>query len=146
MRIMEFLNKVFIVIGFVIFVGLMLLSAYEITEHAYGFNVEDPVAVIKEYETPTEYLESPFDYESDVVGEYVEVQGKVTGVDDPILVGDLRWGNVEVTVNDNIICDVIPANMTEEDITGKEVSIRGYITSEGAVLELDDCDIRVTEK
>lgn len=125
MRITEFLDKVFIVIGFIMVFGLLFLSAYEITEQAYIINVEDPVAVIKEYETPTEYLESPFDYESDVVGEYVEVQGKVTGVDDPVLVGDLRWGNVEVTVNDNIICDVIPAHMTEGDITGKEVAIRG---------------------
>lgn len=146
MRITEFLDEVFIVIGFIMVFGLLFLSAYEITEQANITNVEDPVAVIKEYETPTEYLESPFDYESDVVGEYVEVQGKVTGVDDPVLVGDLRWGNVEVTVNDNIICDVIPAHMTEGDITGKEVAIRGYITSEGAVLELNDCDIRVTEK
>lgn len=146
MRITEFLDKVFIVIGFIMVFGLLFLSAYEITEQANILNVEDPVAVIKEYETPTEYLESPFDYESDVVGEYVEVQGKVTGVDDPVLVGDLRWGNVEVTVNDNIICDVIPAHMTEGDITGKEMAIRGYIASEGAVLELDDCDIRVTEK
>lgn len=146
MRITEFLDKVFIVIGFIMVFGLLFISAYEITEQANIINVEDPVAVVKEYETPTEYLESPFDYESDVVGEYVEVQGKVTSVDDPVLVGDLRWGNVEVTVNDNIVCDVIPANMTEGDITGKEVTIRGYITSEGAVLELNDCDIRVTEK
>lgn len=146
MRITEFLDEVFIVIGFIMVFGLLFLSAYEITEQANIINVKDPVAVIKEYETPVEYLESPFDYKSDVVGEYVEVQGTVTSVDDPVLVGDLRWGNVEVTVNDNIICDVIPAHMTEGDITGKEVAIRGYITSEGAVLELNDCDIRVTEK
>lgn len=146
MRITEFLDEVFIVIGFIMVFGLLFLSAYEITEQANIINVKDPVAVIKEYETPVEYLESPFDYKSDVVGEYVEVQGTVTSVDDPVLVGDLRWGNVEVTVNDNIICDVIPAHMTEGDITGKEIAIRGYITSEGAVLELDDCDIRVTEK
>ena len=73
MRIMEFLDDVFIVIGFIMVFGLLFLSAYEITEQANIINVEDPVAVIKEYETPTEYLESPFDYESDVVGEYVEV-------------------------------------------------------------------------
>ena len=62
MRITEFLDKVFIVIGFIMVFGLLFLSAYEITEQANIINVEDPVAVIKEYETPTEYLESPFDY------------------------------------------------------------------------------------
>lgn len=109
-------------------------------------DMKNPVKVIKEYEPPTEYTESPFDYESEIEGKVVEVSGTVTSVNKGLDVNLFSSIDVEVssiTVNDNIVCDVQECNVSGKDIENAQVVLRGVVVSEGSVLELKDCDVKV---
>lgn len=112
-------------------------------------DMKNPVKVIKEYEPPAEYTESPFDYESEIEGKVVEVSGTVTAVGKGLVVKSLSSVDVEVssiTVNDNIVCDVQECNVSGKDIENAQVVLRGVVVSEGSVLELKDCDVKVVSE
>lgn len=109
-------------------------------------DMKNPVKVIKEYEPPTDYTESPFDYESEIEGKVVEVSGTVTSVNKGLDVNLFSSIDVEVSsivVNDNIVCDVQECNVSGKDIENAQVVLRGVVVSEGSVLELKDCDVKV---
>lgn len=109
-------------------------------------DMKNPVKVIKEYEPPAEYIESPFDYESELEGKVVEVSGTVTAVGKGLVVNSLSSVDVEVssiTVNDNIVCDVEECNVSGKDIENAQVVVRGIVVNEGSILELKDCNVKV---
>ena len=104
-----------------------------------------PVKIIKGYEVSREYLESPFDYESEIEGRLIEVRGTITSITRGEDVNSEEHEMVikEITVNDNIICDVAEINDSHVDLEDAEVVVRGTVVFEGTTLELDECEVKV---
>lgn len=136
------LNLAIIIVGLAI-CGILVYCG--ILAHNIGKAAEEeskkPVKVIENYEVPEEYLESPFDYESELEGKVIEVRGTVTqvGEDYPLIAKKL-------IINDNIICRVSSINDSRMDLEDARVVLRGTVVSEATTLELDDCDVKVLSK
>lgn len=135
-----------IVVSLLIIIGGLTLCGVLI----YNMNKEEekskqPVKIIKDYEVSREYLESPFDYESEIEGRIIEVRGTITSITRGEDVNSEEHEMVikEITVNDNIICDVAEINDFHVDLEDAEVVVRGTVVFEGTTLELDECEVKV---
>lgn len=133
------LNLVIIIVGLAI-CGILVYCG--ILAHNIGKAAEEeskkPVKVIENYEVPKEYLESPFDYESELEGKVIEVRGTVTQVSE-----DYPLISKKLIINDNIICRVSSINDSRMDLEDARVVLRGTVVSEATTLELNECDVKV---
>lgn len=106
---------------------------------------EKPVETIESYEVSKEYLEDPFSYESDLEGKYIEVHGIVTGTNNSLTLtlASLESKLSQVTINNNIVCYLSDNDYSISFVDGATVVVRGTVKSEGSVLELEDCELKV---
>ena len=132
-RVSEILLSLVIIIGGLALCGIWIYNV----DKAEGES-KKPVKVIENYDVPEEYLESPFDYESELEGKVIEVRGIVTqvGEDYPLIAKKL-------IINDNIICRVSSINDSRMDLEDARVVLRGTVVSEATTLELNECDVKV---
>ena len=132
-RVGEILLSLAIIIGGLALCGVWIYNVDKAEEES-----KKPVKVIENYDVPEEYLESPFDYESELEGKVIEVRGTVTqvGEDYPLIAKKL-------IINDNIICRVSSINDSRMDLEDARVVLRGTVVSEATTLELDECDVKV---
>lgn len=132
-RVSEILLSLVIIIGGLALCGIWIYNVDKAEEEN-----KKPVKVIENYEVPEEYLESPFDYESELEGKVIEVRGTVTqvGEDYPLIAKKL-------IINDNIICRVSSINDSRMDLEDARVVLRGTVVSEATTLELNECDVKV---
>lgn len=132
-RVGEILLSLAIIIGGLALCGVWIYNVDKAEEES-----KKPVKVIENYEVPKEYLESPFDYESELEGKVIEVRGTVTqvGEDYPLIAKKL-------IINDNIICRVSSINDSRMDLEDARVVLRGTVVSEATTLELNECDVKV---
>lgn len=132
-RVSEILLSLVIIIGGLALCGIWIYNVDKAEEEH-----KKPVKVIENYKVSEEYLESPFDYESELEGKVIEVRGTVTqvGEDYPLIAKKL-------IINDNIICRVSSINDSRMDLEDARVVIRGTVVSEATTLELNECDVKV---
>ena len=135
-RVSEILLSLVIIIGGLALCGIWIYNVDKAEEES-----KKPVKVIENYEVSEEYLESPFDYESELEGKVIEVRGTVTqvGEDYPLIAKKL-------IINDNIICRVSSINDSRMDLEDTRVVLRGTVVSEATTLELNECDVKVLSK
>ena len=135
-RVSEILLSLVIIIGGLALCGIWIYNVDKAEEES-----KKPVKVIENYEVSEEYLESPFDYESELEGKVIEVRGTVTqvGEDYPLIAKKL-------IINDNIICRVSSINDSRMDLEDTRVVLRGTDVSEATTLELNECDVKVLSK
>ena len=139
-KVAEIVVSLLIIIGGLALCGVLIYNMDKEEEKS-----KQPVKIIKDYEVSREYLESPFDYESEIEGRIIEVRGTITSITRGEDVNSEEHEMVikEITVNDNIICDVAEINDSHVDLEDAEVVVRGTVVSEATTLELDDCDVKV---
>lgn len=142
-KVAEIVVSLLIIIGGLALCGVLIYNMDKEEEKS-----KQPVKIIKDYEVSREYLESPFDYESEIEGRIIEVRGTITSITRGEDVNSEEHEMVikEITVNDNIICDVAEINDSHVDLEDAEVVVRGTVVSEATTLELDDCDVKVLSK
>lgn len=133
-RVGEILLSLAIIIGGLALCGVWIYNVDKAEEES-----KKPVKVIENYDVPEEYLESPFDYESELEGKVIEVRGTVTHTSDE----DYPLIAKRLIINDNIICRVSSINDSRMDLEGAKVVLRGTVVSEATTLELDECDVKV---
>ena len=138
-----------------VLLGLIMLVVYLVVviikPDFLSKDKEKPVETIESYEVSEEYLEDPFSYESDLEGKYIEVHGTVTDTDNSLdfsLTGALTSVGFkaelsQVTINDNIVCYLSDNDYSISFVDGATVVVRGTVKSEGSVLELEDCELKV---
>lgn len=139
-KVAEIVVSLLIIIGGLALCGVLIYNMDKEEEKS-----KQPVKIIKDYEVSREYLESPFDYESEIEGRIIEVRGTITSITRGEDVNSEEHEMVikEITVNDNIICDVAEINDSHVDLEDAEVVVRGTVVSEGTTLELDECEVKV---
>lgn len=139
-KVAEIVVSLLIIIGGLALCGVLIYNMDKEEEKS-----KQPVKVIKDYEVSKEYLESPFDYESEIEGRIIEVRGTITSITRGEDVNSEEHEMVikEITVNDNIICDVAEINDSHVDLEDAEVVVRGTVVFEGTTLELDECEVKV---
>lgn len=142
-KVAEIVVSLLIIIGGLALCGVLIYNMDKEEEKS-----KQPVKIIKDYEVSREYLESPFDYESEIEGRIIEVRGTITSITRGEDVNSEEHEMVikEITVNDNIICDVAEINDSHVDLEDAEVVVRGTVVSEATTLELDECDVKVLSK
>ena len=142
-KVAEIVVSLLIIIGGLTLCGVLIYNMDKEEEKS-----KQPVKIIKDYEVSREYLESPFDYESEIEGRIIEVRGTITSITRGEDVNSEEHEMVikEITVNDNIICDVAEINDSHVDLEDAEVVVRGTVVSEATTLELDECDVKVLSK
>lgn len=139
-KVAEIVVSLLIIIGGLALCGVLIYNMDKEEEKS-----KQPVKIIKDYEVSREYLESPFDYESEIEGRIIEVRGTITSITRGEDVNSEEHEMVikEITVNDNIICDVAEINDSHVDLEDAEVVVRGTVASEATTLELNECDVKV---
>lgn len=139
-KVAEIVVSLLIIIGGLALCGVLIHNMDKEEEKS-----KQPVKIIKDYEVSREYLESPFDYESEIEGRIIEVRGTITSITRGEDVNSEEHEMVikEITVNDNIICDVAEINDSHVDLEDAEVVVRGTVVSEATTLELNKCDVKV---
>ena len=139
-KVAEIVVSLLIIIGGLALCGVLIYNMDKEEEKS-----KQPVKIIKDYEVSREYLESPFDYESEIEGRIIEVRGTITSITRGEDVNSEEHEMVikEITVNDNIICDVAEINDSHVDLEDAKVVLRGTVVFEGTTLELDECEVKV---
>ena len=132
-RVGEILLSLAIIIGGLALCGVWIYNVDKAEEES-----KKPVKVIENYDVPEEYLESPFDYESELEGKVIEVRGTVTQVSE-----DYPLISKKLIINDNIICRVSSINDSRMDLEDARVVLRGTVVSEATTFELNECDVKV---
>lgn len=132
-----------------VLLGLIMLVVYLVVviikPDFLSKDKEKPVETIESYEVSEEYLEDPFSYESDLEGKYIEVHGTVTGTNNSLtlILAGLESKLSQVTINNNIVCYLSDNDYSISFVDGATVVVRGTVKSEGSVLELEDCELKV---